>query len=410
MNGLRHIAVIGGSIAGATAAGALRTGGFEGTVTLFTAEPHPPYTRPPLSKDILTGAKGPDSAVLDLQNDITVRTRMRAVALDARHRRIEFANGQRLGFDGIVLATGARARRIADRPDITEHVLRSIDDAARLREAIHSAASLTVVGGGPLGMEIASACVQQEKAVTIVDPQPVMRQQVGEFLARVIRRAAEDAGVDFLRPSRAVRLDSQAGGGAAVIVDGVRIESDLVITAAGDLPNVEWLDGSGLHIDGGVVVDSHLRAAPGIVAAGDVVRHRVADGLCRTPLWTSAREQATAAASTLLDGSAAHPYRHRPYFWTEQFGLSIKACGTVPTSQPPRILEGSEDDLSLVLQWQQNGIPVAAATVNKRMPIVRLRRLAQETPPTLPKSRSHHEHPKNCHLWRPDHHHGPGGR
>ncbi|MFD0337138.1 NAD(P)/FAD-dependent oxidoreductase [Streptomyces sp. NPDC127117] len=363
---LRSVAVVGGSLAAATAASALRTAGFDGRITLISEELHAPYARPPLSKGILTGTDHPDSAALHLADGIELRLGARAGGLRLAERRVTLSDGGWVTYDGLVIATGARARALCHGPG--ELRLRSVDDALVLRASLLASHEVIVVGAGPLGMEIASACRELGRAVTVIDPCPPMRRQVGGFLADLLVEAARDAGVVFLRPAGPVLVEE-----AAVVVGGVRREADTVVTAAGERPNTEWLADSGLTLDGGLCVDERLIAAPGVVAAGDVVSR---PGGHRTPLWSSALDQATAAAAALLDPGAAPVYRPRPYFWTEQFGLAVKVCGLVPAAGVPVVVEGSRDERSMILQWYRDGRPVAAATVNRRMPLPKLRRLA----------------------------------
>ncbi|MFB8003083.1 NAD(P)/FAD-dependent oxidoreductase [Nocardia sp. NPDC056000] len=373
MSALRDIAVVGGSIAAVTAANALRASGFQGSITLYSAESHAPYTRPPLSKDILCGRNTPESARLHLAADIEVRCGVTATGLDVAARRLRLTTGERIGFDGLVIATGARARTLTADP--AEWRLRSMDDAVALRDRLISSSRVVIIGGGPLGMEIASVCRELGREVTVLDLLPPMRRQVGGYLADLITEAAVDAGVRVVSTPDPVEI----AGPGLVRAGSLRFEADTVITAIGEVPNTEWLRESGLTLAGGVLVDPWLRAAPGIVAAGDVAARRIlgaatADGV-RTPLWANAVDQATAAAAALL-GKALAPYQPRPYFWTEQFGLSIKVCGDIPGDQPPTVLEGSRRARNLVLRWHTEGAVVAAATVNHRMPIARLRRLA----------------------------------
>ncbi|WP_306320181.1 MULTISPECIES: NAD(P)/FAD-dependent oxidoreductase [unclassified Streptomyces] len=379
---LRDIVIVGGSLAAATAAGALRTAGFDGGITLVSDEHRPPYTRPPLSKDILKGRAEPESAALPLAEGVDLRLGARATGLRPDRRRVLLSDGDQLPYDGLIVATGARARSLAVADGAPELRLRSMDDALALRSAVRDARTVAVIGGGPLGMEVASACRELGREVTVVDPEPPMRRQLGGYLADLLTHAAHDAGVRFVRPGGPVAVASDGAGGAVVVGQDVRVAADVVVTAAGDLPNTEWLAGSGLPLDRGLLVDGTLTVAPGIVAAGDVVAWRDGGASARTPLWTHALDQATAAASALLNPGTAAKYRARPYFWTEQFGLAVKVCGTIPADARPTVLDGSYADRRLLLQWEAHETPVAAATVNHRMPITRLRRLATAAPQT----------------------------
>ncbi|MFC3982872.1 NAD(P)/FAD-dependent oxidoreductase [Streptosporangium jomthongense] len=373
MTALRHVAIVGGSQAGVTAANTLRTAGFDGRITLYSAEERPPYSRPPLSKDILLGRGDAASADFHVEEGVELRLGVRATGLDARARRLRLSTGEEAGYDGLVIATGARARSLARTPeDATDELrLRTMDDALDLRERLKGSGSVAVAGGGPLGMEIASVCRDLGRDVTVVDFLPPMRRQVGGYLAELITEAARDTGVRFVQTAGPAHV-----AGHAVVSGGHRVAADVVVTAAGELPNVEWLAGSGLIHADGLFVDHRLWAAPGVVAAGDVVLLPTPAGPVRTPLWTNALDQGKAAATTLLTSKSAPAYQARPYFWTEQFGLSIKVCGTIPGDAPPVVVTGDRAERALVLQWLSGGVPVAAATVNHRMPVAGLRRLA----------------------------------
>ncbi|WP_433368017.1 NAD(P)/FAD-dependent oxidoreductase [Streptosporangium sp. CA-115845] len=375
---IRDIVVVGGSAAAVTAADALRQYGHEGTITIVSEERHTPYVRPPLSKGMLKGTETPESVLMPpLRADIDFRPRTRAVGLDRERRRVLLDGDEELPYDGLVVASGARARRLRAE-DADEFVVRDLDDALRLRAALAGAGSLLVVGGGFLGMEIASTARGLGLEVTVVDRDPPLVRQFGSFLAEHMIRAALDEGVRIVRSPDGVEL---LGGDRITGVrtsGGETLEADVVVSAVGDLPNVEWLAGSGLGDPAGLLVDDRCRVAPGIVAAGDVVaRVSTRTGRPRrTPHWGSAIDQARTAAQALLKGDDASPYRPAPYFWTEQWGFDIKICGEIQPGSAAEILSGAMSERSALIRWTRDGAPVAAATVNHRMPLVKLRRLA----------------------------------
>jgi pyruvate/2-oxoglutarate dehydrogenase complex dihydrolipoamide dehydrogenase (E3) component len=207
--------------------------------------------------------------------------------------------------------------------------------------------------------------------VTLVDQQPPLRAQLGWYLAELLTNAATRHDVEFAHHPAGVRLRGTIGPPVAELADGRRFEGDLVLSTVGCTPNVEWLGSSGLPIRGGVKVDARCQVRPGIVAAGDVAAFPFMEGHRRTPWWNSAMEQARTAALSLLYGDDASPLVPSPYFWTEQFGITLRVCGRLPPTGEPRVVEGEGEQL--VLTW-----PVGtAATVNKRIPMRRLRALAQ---------------------------------
>lgn len=377
---LRHVAVVGASLAGTVLADTLRRNGFDGRISLIGAEPTAAYSRPALSKGILTGTEDPGQILLHpLGSDIDQRLGTRVASVDLGGRRLVLDDGDELAFDGLAITTGARARRLADlgaaEPGARETTFRDLDDALWLARELHRAPRVVIVGAGILGMELASACVDRGSEVTLIDRQPPLRAQLGELLADLAVAAARRRGVRFAcHPSVRIR-----GTGPPVVElgDGRRFEGDLVLSAVGCTPQVEWLAGTPLEISGGVRVDSRGRAGANVVAAGDVAAFPAGGGHRRTPLWNSAIEQARTAAAALLHGAAASPLTPPEYFWTEQFGLTIKACGALPATGSPEYLQGAPGAAELLLQWRSGGVPTTAVAVNTRVPIRKLRALSR---------------------------------
>ncbi|MFF0501597.1 NAD(P)/FAD-dependent oxidoreductase [Nocardia aobensis] len=387
---MKRVVVVGGSIAGLTAAEALRAGGFDGRLTMLSEELHLPYSRVPLSKGVLAGREPLESASLPAPSEgIEFRAGVRATGLDIERRTVTFGDGETEPYDGLVIATGARARRLPDTEAGAAFAVRTLDDAAMLRARLPGANSVIVLGGGFLGMEVASTCRALGLDVTAVDRVPPLRRLVGPWLARLVMDAARDHGVKF-------RL---AGDGVAVIdqqtvrLGGTVLTADVIVSAVGDEPNVSWLHDSGLPLGAGVVADDCCRVVPGVAAAGDVVAR---DGV-RNPHWTNAIEQGRAAATALLHGDAAEPYRPNPYFWTEQFGLNIKISGQLPTVGDPTILAGSVEDRSLLLRWNHGGPPTAVA-INHRIAVDRLKLHGAGAPHKSSSSASRHRetHVERC--------------
>lgn len=368
-----HVAIVGASLAGVTAAGALRDEGYGGAITLLGDEPHPPYNRPQLSKDVLAGEAGRTAPTpVALPDGIDLRLGVRALSLDPIASVISLSNGQQLAYDGLVIATGARARALAPPGLKGERVLRSLDDCLALRRALAAARSVLVVGGGFLGMEIASTCRALGLTVTVLSRDPPVAQ-LGAALSHFLGQAARQAGVRWVDSPGGVVFEG------VDTVDGVRDSQDVVhradviVTAAGCQPNLEWLQDSGLLSAGRLLIDRQGRVAERIVAAGDVVAFRAtADApYARLPFWANAQAQARTAARALVHGSDIAPAVVHPYFWTDQFGHSIRLCGVLPSFEPTAV-EGSLDEGRALLRWSEGGVTVAVAAVNKRMPITRL--------------------------------------
>ncbi|MET7996386.1 FAD-dependent oxidoreductase [Amycolatopsis sp. NPDC005232] len=372
------VVVVGGSLAAVTTIGALRQEGYAGRITLLGEEPHQPYVRPPLSKSVLKGAEPPEAVTLPgFPDDVVVRTHARATGLDLGNRHVVLADGERVPFEDLVIATGARARRLAAPGTPGEVVLRTLDDALALRASLERRPRVLIVGAGFLGMEIASACRGFGLDVTVVDREPPLMRSLGPFLTELLTTAALDHGVRLVISPGGVELLGEDRVTGARLADGGELTADLVVTAAGCRPNVEWLAGSGITTDGGVHVDERCRVGPGIVAAGDVVAFGSSAGPRRTPQWASAIDQARTAAAALVRGDAAPAHQPAPYFWTEAFGLNVKVCGPTPIAGDPVVLEGSLAERSALLQWHHAGEPVVSASVNHKVSVVKLRKLSR---------------------------------
>jgi NADPH-dependent 2,4-dienoyl-CoA reductase/sulfur reductase-like enzyme len=372
---MRDVVVVGGSIAALTAVEMLRVEDFAGRITVLSAEDVPPYTRVPLSKGVLAGTESIDDIVLaPLAAEVDLQLNTPATALDIDTRVVHTPAGP-VPYDGLVIATGGRARRLG-RPDQDERVLRSHTDGARLRDEVTAASSVLVVGGGFLGMEIASTARKLGKEVTVVDLAPPLSRLLGTVVGGHVRDVATEAGVRIVVTDGGVRLLGAPTPTGVELVDGSRMEADLVVSAIGDVPNVEWLAGSGVQLRGGIVVDRHCRVAPNVVACGDVTVVATGDGeLTRSPHWTNAVDQARAAVHALLHGDEAAPYRPSEYCWTEQFGLDVKMVGAPDPQGEPVVLDGALAAGSALLAWPDATAPRTVVALNHHTPPAKLKRL-----------------------------------
>lgn len=370
--GAERIVVVGNGIAGHTAAHSLRESGFDGELTIVGDERHSVYSRPALSKALLLDGADPLSHHLpEPTHGASELLGTTAVGLDVEKRRVRLGGGEELTYDGLVLATGSRARRLSDLPD--ELTLRGLDDALLLRARLASRPSVVVVGGGPLGMEIASGCLATGCQVTLVSQGRPLLRQLGDHLAGVLTAAARERGLSVVETS-AASLERSDGVTRVVTDDGAVVEAELVVTAVGDVPNTEWLVGTGLAERGAVHVDARGLVRPDIAAVGDLAAFPTPYGRRRIPLWSSAIEQGKAAAVALIHGEDAPPLSFSPYFWTEQFGLSVKAVGFLPVVGEPEYVVGEyaegEPGRPALMRWL--GVAVA---LNHRIAIPRLRRV-----------------------------------
>jgi len=370
-----RIVVVGHGIAGLTAADSLRGAGFDGELTIVGDERHPAYSRPALSKALLNDRADLSSHRLPAPTHGAVELAgRRACGLDPERRRVMLDDGTELPYDRLVVATGSRARRLSSLPG--ELTLRGLDDALALRERLAARPSVVVVGGGPLGMEVASGCMAAGCDVTLVAQGLPLERQLGPHLADVLAQAARGQGLTLVQTGSA-RLHERDGATRVVVEEGAVLEAELVISAVGDVPNTEWLAGTGLVMDGVVRVDARGLARPDIAAVGDLAAFPTPYGMKRIPLWTTAIEQSKVAAAALLHGEAAPVLRFQPYFWTEQFGLTLKAVGFLPLKGAPVYVEGGAGEPAL-MRWTHEDGRGAAAALNYRIPIPRLRRLTED--------------------------------
>ncbi len=384
---MRRIVVVGNGIAGLTACDSVRSNGFDGELTVVGAEPHQPYSRPALSKALLHGDDGLQAHELPAPTHEAVELLgTSAAGVDPDAKLVRLDGGDELPYDGLVIASGSRPKRLpaGPRPDgiPRELTLRTIEDAMVLKQQVAGRPSVVVVGGGPLGMEVASGLLHVGCQVTLVSDADPLSRQLGDFLSGVFTSAAARRGLRVVNGGRASLITS-GGGTRVALADGSQLEADLVVTAVGDVPNVDWLAGSDLLVDGALRVDSRGRLRPDIVAAGDVAFFPTRHGLARVPLWTSAIDQAKAAAAGLLRGDAAPELDFQPYFWTEGFGLSLKSVGFTPVAGMPDYQESGGEMDSMLLHWENADGSGTAAAINYRIPIPKLRRLANTGPAAL---------------------------
>ncbi|MFB7333248.1 NAD(P)/FAD-dependent oxidoreductase [Streptomyces adustus] len=372
---LKRVVVVGNGIAGLTAAHTLREAGFDGELTVVGDEPHPAYSRPALSKALLLDSDDLTSHTLPpASHGASELLGVRATGLDPDRRRVTLDDGTALPYDGVVLATGSRARRLSELPD--EVTLRGLDDALALRRRLAKRPSVLVVGGGPLGMEIASGCLAAGCPVTLVSQGPPLAVQLGLHLAQIFTAAAREHGLTVVQGGPA-RIEGRPGDARVTLDDGTVLRAEVLLTAVGDLPNTEWLTGTGLVVNGAVPVDARGLARPGVAAVGDLAAFPTPQGPRRIPLWSSAIDQAKAAARALVHGDDAPPLAFQPYFWTEQFGRTLKAVGQLPAAGEPVYADGEPGSGPALMTWRHEDGSTTAVALDHRIPVPRLRRLTR---------------------------------
>ncbi|MGW3293682.1 NAD(P)/FAD-dependent oxidoreductase [Streptomyces xiamenensis] len=335
---MTRIVIVGASAAGLAAAETLRREGYDGTLTLVGDEPHPPYDRPPLSKQVLAGQWAPERLALRAPADLAalgldLRLGTAATGVDPAARTVLLADsgstGERdLSYDGLIIATGVRPRLLPGSGGDAAHVLRTVEDALALRDRLRPGRHLVVVGAGFLGAEAAAVARGLGAEVTLLEPAPVpLAHAVGERIGDLLAGVHREHGVT-LRTGVTVRevLD---GGRGVRLADGEEIPADDVLVAIGSRPNTEWLAGSGLPVDDGLLCDAYCAAAPGVYGAGDVARwhHPLFGTALRVEHRTHAAEQGMAAARNLLRPEGRRPFAPVPYFWSDQYDLKVQAYG-----------------------------------------------------------------------------------
>ena len=383
----RTVAVVGASLAGLSAGRALREQGFDGRVLLIGDEVHAPYDRPPLSKGFLDGGSARDDLDLARADDAALGFEwllgQRAVALDPRGQSVRLADGREIRADGMVLATGARARRLPGLAppgpgDLSGvHVLRTLDDAVALRSDLRPGRRLVVIGAGFIGAEVASTARGLGLDVTVVEALPVpLAGPLGPEMGRVCAALHADHGTRLLTGTGVAGLDGNGHVTGVRLLDGRSLPADVVLVGIGAQPNVEWLAGSGLDLSGGIATDARGAASiPGVVAAGDCAApwSETAGRHVRFEHWTGALEQPSAAVAALLGADAAAS-PGIPYFWSDQYGVRIQFAGTRGPDDKLRVVEGDVAARSFLAVYERDDAPVAVLGMNQSRLFARWRR------------------------------------
>ncbi len=386
---LKTVAVVGASLAGLRATETLRRDGFDGRLVLIGAEPTLPYDRPPLSKQLLAGEVGPDEIALrrasydDLDLELLLGTR--AVSLDLGTNRIELDDGGRVAFDGLVLATGSTPRVLPGTPDLDGlFVLRTLEDALAIRERLDAGPRVVVVGAGFIGSEVAATCRLRGLEVTVLEalPAPLVRG-LGPVLGMVCGELHRDHGVDLRLGVGVAGFDGTTSVERVRLDDGTAVAADLVVVGVGVAPVTDWLEGSGLRLDNGVVCDSTLLAAPGVVSAGDITRwpNPLFGGeLMRLEHWTNASEQGVAAARRLLYGAGAapEPFAPVPFVWSDQYDRKIQSAGHFRGDDEMVVVHGSLEERRFVAVFGRAGRLVGALGFSMPAKLMQYRRMIEE--------------------------------
>jgi NADPH-dependent 2,4-dienoyl-CoA reductase/sulfur reductase-like enzyme len=365
------IVIVGGGLAAARTAEQLRRSAFEGSITIVSDEVHLPYDRPPLSKQVLRSEL--DDVALKPrefydEKNITLMLGSAVRKLDTANRTVTLDDGTLLGYDEAVIATGLVPRRIPSFPELPGiHVLRSFEQSMALREEAGAARRAVVVGAGFIGCEVAASLRGLGVDVVMVEPQPeplasVLGEQIGALVARLHR--AE--GVDV---RTAVGVDSVTGQGRVqkvVLTDGTELDTDLVVVGIGSRPATDWLQGSGVEVDNGVVCD-HVgkTSAPHVWALGDVASWQDATGhQARVEHWSNVAEQARVLVPSLLGQELPSNLVVVPYFWSDQYDVKIQCLGEPEADDVVHLV--NDDGRKFLAYYERDG--VVAGVVGGGMP------------------------------------------
>ena len=404
MSELKTILIVGSGLAGVSAAGALRDAGFAGRLVLIGDEPELPYDRPPLSKSVLVhdeyeslvASHQPDDIALRAPENIALRPAAwyetqrielllgRCVAkLQPAAHSLVLNDGRELGYDRLILAPGARVRRLAavDSGAVPCLYLRTLRDAVSLRRRLRPGQRIVLLGGGVIGMEVAASAALRECAVTVVELAPrIMARALPAALSDIVAAYHRAKGVTLRLGAEVI---GQAGLPAAqraapglALKDGSVIAADLIVIGIGVVPNVELAQAAGLRCDNGIVVDAcGATSSPDIYAAGDAVRYPDSFfGIeMRSENWMHAQNQALAVAKNVL--GANEPYRQIPYVWSDQYDLKIQATGRFDVAQ--HVLRGDIAKNKFMYLHLADQRVVGASAINEARDIKYAQRLIE---------------------------------
>lgn len=356
------IVIVGGGLAAARTAEQLRRAGYSGRLTIVSDEVHLPYDRPPLSKEVLR-SEVDDVALKPREfydeKDIALRLGSAAVSLDTGEQTVTLADGTVLGYDELVIATGLVPRRIPSLPDLDGiRVLRSFDESMALRKHASAARHAVVVGAGFIGCEVAASLRGLGVDVVLVEPQPApLASVLGEQIGQLVTRLHRDEGVDVRTGVTVAEVRGKGHVDAVVLTDGTELPADLVVVGIGSTPATEWLEGSGVEVDNGVICDKAGRtSAPNVWALGDVASWRDPMGhQARVEHWSNVADQARVVVPAML-GTDVPTGVVVPYFWSDQYDVKIQCLGEPHATDVVHLVE--DDGRKFLAYYERDGVLV----------------------------------------------------
>lgn len=373
-----RVAIVGAGQAGARAAEALRAGGHLGQIFLIGEEPHAPYERPQLSKEILLDAAATPATIKDRVGwaalGVDLRTGSRVAGCDLNARTLELEEGGKFAFDRLVLATGVAPRMAGalEGSGVPVRTLRTIEDALLLRGVFRPGARIVLIGGGVIGLETAAAAAKVGCSVTVVEAATtLLSRALPPVVASFLQRRHEAEGVAFLFGVVGIAVEA----GALVLSDGSRLPADCIVVGIGGEPRVSLAEQVGLDCAEGIRVDAYGRTdAPGVFAVGDVASqwNEQRGRWGRVETWANAQNQAIAVARSMVGQDV--PYCDAPWFWTDQYDVNIQVAGELIGAD--LVVRGDIASGRFSVLGLQDGVLCGAITVNNRKDMAVLRKLA----------------------------------
>lgn len=366
------IVIVGGGHAAGQAAASLRQGGYEGEILVVCDEPHIPYQRPPLSKQYLAGEQGLDRVYLRPETfyqsrNIELRSATRVSGIDAKAKSLVLEDGSTIAYGRLLLATGARPRKLdipgSGLPGV--HYLRDIADADRIKADMIPGRRATIVGGGYIGLEVAAVAVEAGLAVTVLEMEDrILKRVASPEMSAFYHALHTDAGVDIRTGASAESFAGTDRVKQVVCADGTQVPSDLVVVGIGIVPNVELAESAGLSCEDGIRVDEHCATSdPDIFAAGDCTNHPnpVLGRRLRLESVPNAMEQSRVAAANLAGQDQV--YASVPWFWSDQYNLKLQMVG-FSTDGDAHVVRGDPAARQFVMFHLKDGVLTAADAVN----------------------------------------------
>jgi 3-phenylpropionate/trans-cinnamate dioxygenase ferredoxin reductase component len=379
------ILIVGGGLAAARTAEQLRRAEYSGSITIVSDEAHLPYDRPPLSKEVLR--KEVDDVALKPrefydEKDIILRLGSAASNLDTAAQTVTLTDGTVLGYDELVIATGLVPRRIPAFPDLEGiRVLRSFDESMAIRQHASEAQHAVVIGAGFIGCEVAASLRSLGVAVVLVEPQPTpLALVLGERIGGLVARLHRDEGVDVRTGVSVAEVRGQGHVDSVVLSDGTELTADLVVVGIGSRPATEWLEGSGVAVDNGVICDEAGRtSAPNVWALGDVASWRNPTGhQVRVEHWSNVADQARVVVPAML-GQDVPSAAVVPYFWSDQYDVKIQCLGEPEATDIVHLVE--DDGRKFLAYYERDGIVVGVVGGGMPGKVMKVRaKIAAATP------------------------------